>query len=271
MSLLVAAPDALDTAASSITRIGSTLSAANAATAVPTTRVLAAAADDVSARIAALFSEHGLWYQQLINQASAFHDKFVGALTAGANAYAAAEANAAQILSGGAPHAVGAQAAAVSTAVTSALQLRPTGGTGALAAAATLLRPAAASPQAIALAQAYLGFDLNVTRAVSDVVDILSSLPFLWVLAPQVAFFYLLGEPIVSAAVLGTIAAGFGVLPPGQVLYDVGTIVGSSIKNFVYNELDFVSLFSRYYFSYYNYPYYYGYPYYYYPYYYYYY
>jgi hypothetical protein len=262
MSSLVAAPEAMVSAASNITGIGSTLSAASAAAAIPTTGVLAPAADGVSAEIAAFFSEHGLGYQQVSAQVSAFHDKFVGALTAGANAYAATEANAAQMLFGSTSNAVGAQAAAVSSAVTSVLQLQPTAGTGAVAAAGTLLRPAAAAPEAIALAEAYLGFDLNVTRAVSSVVDIMAALPFAWVLAPQVAFVYLLGEPIVSGVVLGSIAAAFGVLPPTQALYDVGAITASSIQNFAYNELNWLSRFGNYYLSYYNYPYYYGYPYY---------
>ena len=47
-----------DQAASDLTSIASTLSAANAAAVFPTTGVLAAGADDVSAAIAAMFGSH---------------------------------------------------------------------------------------------------------------------------------------------------------------------------------------------------------------------
>ncbi|MGZ4576724.1 MAG: PE family protein, partial [Mycobacterium sp.] len=90
MSYLFAAPEALTTAASDVAGIGSTLNSAHAAAAAPTAGVLAAAADEVSARIAALFSAHGQGYQRLSAQAAAFHQQFVRALAAGANQYAAA-------------------------------------------------------------------------------------------------------------------------------------------------------------------------------------
>jgi hypothetical protein len=98
VSYLLAAPDALVTAASDVAGIGSSLSAAGAAAVAPTTGILAAAEDEISAQVAALFSEHGLGFQQLSAQASAFHEQFVQALTAGAGSYAAAEASAAQTL-----------------------------------------------------------------------------------------------------------------------------------------------------------------------------
>jgi hypothetical protein len=99
MSFLFAAPGELVTAASDLAGIGSTLSTANAAAAAPTTGVLASAADQVSAQVAALFSEHGLGYQQISGQIASFHKQFVQALSAGADAFAAAEANAMQTLS----------------------------------------------------------------------------------------------------------------------------------------------------------------------------
>jgi PE family len=102
MSFLFAAPEALVAAASDLAGVGSTLSAANEAVAAPTAGVMAAAADQVSAQVAAFFSEHGLDYQQLNAQVSAFHERFVQALSAGAGTYAAAEANAAQTLAGAA-------------------------------------------------------------------------------------------------------------------------------------------------------------------------
>jgi hypothetical protein len=101
MSFLLTSPDALIGTASNVADIGSTLTRANAAAAAQTNSLVAAAADEVSTQIAALFSEHGLEFQQLNAQASAFHERFVQALTVSAQTYAAAEANAAQLLSSG--------------------------------------------------------------------------------------------------------------------------------------------------------------------------
>lgn len=72
--------------------IGSTVSAASAAASAPTVAILAAGADEVSIAVAALFGMHGQAYQALSVQASAFHQQFVQALTAGAYSYASAEA-----------------------------------------------------------------------------------------------------------------------------------------------------------------------------------
>ncbi|WP_414686432.1 PE family protein, partial [Mycobacterium sp.] len=60
--------------------------------AVRTTAELAAAADDVSAAIGAVFSRHGQAYQALAGQMAQFHQQFVGALNAAGGAYASAEA-----------------------------------------------------------------------------------------------------------------------------------------------------------------------------------
>ena len=99
MSFVLAAPQALATAASKLSEVGSTLSGATATAAARTNSVAVAAADEVSTQIAALFSEHGQAYQQLSAQALAFHERFVAALTESAHTYAAAEANTAQSLS----------------------------------------------------------------------------------------------------------------------------------------------------------------------------
>ena len=61
-------------------------------TAAATLTVLPAAADEVSASIAHLFSGHATEYQKLAGKAAAFHDQFVQHLTASASAYASAEA-----------------------------------------------------------------------------------------------------------------------------------------------------------------------------------
>lgn len=92
MSFVIVAPEALMSVASEVAGIGSALNAANAAAAAPTTGVLAAAADEVSAAMAALFGAHAQEYQRLSAQAAGFHAQFVQALNAGVNSYASAEA-----------------------------------------------------------------------------------------------------------------------------------------------------------------------------------
>ncbi|ORB98726.1 PE family protein, partial [Mycobacterium kansasii] len=92
MSFVIAVPDIVAAAAADLTSLGSTLAEANATVAHSTIEVLTAAEDEVSEAIAALFSAHGRAYQGLSAQAAAFHAQFVQALTAGAGAYASAEA-----------------------------------------------------------------------------------------------------------------------------------------------------------------------------------
>ena len=77
MSYVIAATDMLATAAADVAGIGSSLSAANSVAAAPTTAVVAAAEDEVSAAIASLFSSHGQAFQTLSAQAGAFHAQFV--------------------------------------------------------------------------------------------------------------------------------------------------------------------------------------------------
>lgn len=90
----------MSTAATNVASIGSAVATANQGAAVATTEVLAAAEDEVSAAIAALFSSHGLGYQALSAQAAAFHEQFVQTLTGATGAYAAAEAANAAPLAG---------------------------------------------------------------------------------------------------------------------------------------------------------------------------
>ena len=92
MSFLIAAPEMVVAAATDLARVGSTISAANVVAAAPTSSVIAAGADEVSASIAAFFGAHAEAYQALSAQAATFHNQFVQALTAGANSYAGAEA-----------------------------------------------------------------------------------------------------------------------------------------------------------------------------------
>ncbi len=80
MSFVVTAPETVVTAASQLTGIGSAIEAANAAAAALTTRLLPAAADEVSAGIAALMSTHAQEYQLLGGQLATYHDQLVQAL-----------------------------------------------------------------------------------------------------------------------------------------------------------------------------------------------
>ncbi|WP_415624025.1 PE family protein, partial [Mycobacterium intermedium] len=91
-SFLFTTPDALAAASSELTAIGTAIRAANAAAAGSTTQVLAAAGDEVSATISALFASYATEYQAITAQTVLFHERFVQALTSGAASYAAAEA-----------------------------------------------------------------------------------------------------------------------------------------------------------------------------------
>ena len=98
MSYVIAAPEVMAAAASDVANIGSTISAANTAAAAPTTGMLVAGADEVSAAIASLFSDYAQQYQALSARAAAFHAEFAQVLAAAGSAYTAAEAHAASTL-----------------------------------------------------------------------------------------------------------------------------------------------------------------------------
>jgi hypothetical protein len=92
MSFLITEPAALTAAAGNLAGIGSAMSAQNAAVATPTTGLVPAAADEVSALTAAAFAAHGQVYQAVSAQATAIHQMFVEMLEASAGSYAATEA-----------------------------------------------------------------------------------------------------------------------------------------------------------------------------------
>jgi hypothetical protein len=91
MSFVTTQPEALSAAATSLTGIGSTLSAQNAAAAAPTTGLVPAAADEVSALTASQFAVHAQMYQAVSAQAEAIHQLFVSTLGTSATSYAATE------------------------------------------------------------------------------------------------------------------------------------------------------------------------------------
>lgn len=92
MSFVSAQPELLSTAANDLHGIGAAMNAQNTAAAAPTTGVVPAAADPVSALTAAQFATHAQLYQQVSAQAAAVHEQFVSMLHTGAGSYAATEA-----------------------------------------------------------------------------------------------------------------------------------------------------------------------------------
>jgi hypothetical protein len=92
MSFVVAATEAVATAASDLTNIGSTIDAASAVAGASTRGELAAASDQVSVAVGTLFAGHAEAYQELRTQMAEFHAQFVQAVSAAGQAYATAEA-----------------------------------------------------------------------------------------------------------------------------------------------------------------------------------
>lgn len=92
MSFVTAQPEALSAASANLAGIGTTISAQNAAAAAPTTGVIPAAADEVSALTATQFAVHAQMYQAISAQAEEIHQLFVSTLQTSAASYAVAEA-----------------------------------------------------------------------------------------------------------------------------------------------------------------------------------
>ncbi len=92
MSFVTTQPEALAAAAGSVQAIGSALSAQNAAAAAPTTGVIPAAMDEVSALTAAQFAVHAEMYQAVSAQAAAVHEMVVNTLTMNGLSYLVTEA-----------------------------------------------------------------------------------------------------------------------------------------------------------------------------------
>ena len=92
MSYVTTQPEALSAAAGTLQGIGAAMSSQNAAAAAPTTGVVPAAADEVSALTAAQFAAHAQVYQAVSAQAAAIHEMFVNTLGVSSGSYAATEA-----------------------------------------------------------------------------------------------------------------------------------------------------------------------------------
>ncbi len=84
MSYVLALPEMMSTAATDVSAIGSVVAKANQGVAGATTGIFAAAQDEVSVAIAALFSAHAQGYQALSSQAAAYHKWFMQTLTGAA-------------------------------------------------------------------------------------------------------------------------------------------------------------------------------------------
>jgi hypothetical protein len=99
MSFVSVAPELLQGAAQQLAGVGSSLAQAAATATGPITGITAAAGDEVSVAIAAVFGDAGRQFHAMSAQAQAFHTEFVSLMNAGAGAYASAEAaNAEQVL-----------------------------------------------------------------------------------------------------------------------------------------------------------------------------
>jgi hypothetical protein len=92
MSFVTTQPELLAAAAGDLEGIGSAMVAGNAAAAAPTTAVMPAAADEVSALTATQFAAHAQMYQAVSAQAAAIHQMFVTIMQTSAGSYAATEA-----------------------------------------------------------------------------------------------------------------------------------------------------------------------------------
>jgi hypothetical protein len=131
MSYLNAAPEMLASTAADVESIGSAISTASANAAGPTTGLLAAAQDEVSAGIANLFGTYGREYQAVVAQAAAFQNQFSQTLAAAGSAYTQAEASNAALMSGASN--------ALNASVQALIGQTPTGGGASPAASIALI------------------------------------------------------------------------------------------------------------------------------------
>jgi len=92
MSFVITQPEALTAAASALQNLGTSMAAQDAAAAAPTTGVVPAAADPVSALQAVQFSAYGTWYQQVSDQAARIRQMLVSTLGTSAGSYGETEA-----------------------------------------------------------------------------------------------------------------------------------------------------------------------------------
>ncbi|MEB3034383.1 PE family protein [[Mycobacterium] nativiensis] len=92
MSFVSAVPEELTATAIDLRGVGDAVVAQSAAAAPPTTGVIPAAADEVSALVAAQFARHAQMYQAISKRAAVVHEMFVNTLQQSAQSYAATDA-----------------------------------------------------------------------------------------------------------------------------------------------------------------------------------
>jgi hypothetical protein len=100
MSEIDIVPQIVTDAANDVGRIGDSLEQAGSSVLSPTTAIIPAAADEVSAAIAGLFNIHGTQWQVLANQATSFNRQFAALLMQTAIAYRRADTEAQNALRG---------------------------------------------------------------------------------------------------------------------------------------------------------------------------
>lgn len=98
MSWFAVGPEVVAAAATNLTGVGDAISEANDKGAAQTAGMPAAAADQVSAAVAAFWGSHAQGYQNISAQMSAFHHQFAQILSGSGAAYANTEAAAASPL-----------------------------------------------------------------------------------------------------------------------------------------------------------------------------
>ncbi len=109
MSYVSAVPEVFASASADLSGVGEAIKQATLASVPSTTGIAAAAEDEVSAAVGALFSAHGQQFQALSSQAAAFHAEFVQNVSAAEKAYANAEAAGAHALQSTLSHAAPAE------------------------------------------------------------------------------------------------------------------------------------------------------------------
>lgn len=92
MSFMFALPEELIATAADLRGVGDAVAVQSAAAAGPTTGVVPAAADEVSALTAAQFVRHAQLFQAISRRAAEEHTRFVNTLQRSAHSYAATDA-----------------------------------------------------------------------------------------------------------------------------------------------------------------------------------
>jgi PE family/PPE-SVP subfamily C-terminal region len=208
MSFVTTRPEELEAAASKLQTIGNAMTAENAAAAAPTTGVVPAAADEVSALQATQFAAYGKLYQSVSAQAAEIHQMLVNTLGTNSGSYGETEA---------------ANQTATSSTSLSGLLGSLSGGPGATSAAAI---PAAGSTAGTSGGAAVFAINgaQNFTSAASDLISqaTIGTLPGFGGAAAGGSTAGVSGLAGMQAPVLSGASAGAGGFGAAPVLAGVG-------------------------------------------------